>query len=62
MKINFKELEEAGYTRHGNWRMKNNISINLISNTIRHTGKPAFDFYMQDIDVNVQISTNLELF
>jgi len=49
MKINFQELENAGYTRHGNWRMKNNISVNLISNTIRHTGKPAFDFYMQDM-------------
>ena len=53
MKIHFKELEAAGYTRHGNWRMKNDISVNLISNTIRHAGKPTFDLFMQDIDVSV---------
>ena len=53
MKIHFTELEAAGYSRHGNWRMKNDISVNLISNTIRHAGKPSFDFFMQGIDVSV---------
>lgn len=53
MKIHFQELESAGYTRHGNWRSKNNISVNMLSNTIRYTEKPSFDLFMQDIDVSV---------
>ena len=52
MKIHFTELEAAGYTRHGSWWTKNNISVNLASDTIKRV-HPYFNLFMQDIDVSV---------
>lgn len=35
--MDFMDLEKDGYKRCGNWFMKEEISINFMSQTIKHT-------------------------
>ena len=35
--MDFMDLEKDGYKRCGNWFMKDEISINFMSETIKHT-------------------------
>jgi len=53
MKINYKELEQAGFRKTGNWWIKDNVSVNLISNTILHGHKPSF--YLEHVSTEVTV-------
>jgi len=42
LKIHFNVLQQNGFEKHGNWWLKSNIAINLVSNNLKHTQPPMF--------------------
>jgi len=53
MKINHKELQSAGFRKTGNWWIKDNVSVNLISNTILHGHQPSF--YVENVNAEITL-------
>ena len=56
--MHFKELLEDGFKRVGNWYIKDHISVNLMSKTIRCT-KVKFDIDFADRYVTLEQINNL---
>ena len=53
MKINHKELQKAGFRQSGNWWILDNVSVNLISNTILHGYQPSF--YLEHVNGEITL-------
>ena len=49
MKITINELIDADFNRHGNWWIKGNVSVNLLSNTILHGYTPGFSIEFDEL-------------
>lgn len=48
MNLSYKDLKLNGFKNSGYWWIKDKISINLMSKTIRYNQPPFIDFELQD--------------
>jgi len=53
LKIHFNDLQQNGFEKHGNWWLKSNVSINLLSNALKHTQTPRF--FVEDVNENITL-------
>jgi len=46
-KIHYQELLDAGFKQYGNWFLRDNVSVNLTSRTIKHAVRPYFEIELE---------------
>ena len=56
IKIPYQELLDNGFTKHGNWYIKGNVSVNLLSQTLLHSGKPSFYIEIDEVEPQEDIT------
>ena len=56
IKIPYQELLDNGFTKHGNWYIKGNVSVNLWSQTLLHGGNPSFHIEIDEVEPHGDIT------
>jgi predicted RNA-binding protein len=56
IKIPYQELLDNGFTKHGNWYIRGNVSVNLLSQTLLHSGKPSFYIEIDEVEPREDIT------
>ena len=56
IKIPYQELLDNGFTKHGNWYIRGNVSINLLGQSLLHGGNPSFYIDMDEFEPHGDIT------
>ena len=50
IKINYQDLLDNGFRQHGNWYIKDNVSVNLLGQKIFHNKNPGFCIDLEEVE------------